>query len=188
MVRSRDRSERVELIELLARITGETVPEHDKLRRLIRILIDQRDQLQVQCDEGHRVLSELLHQREYDRYVEQAEDEMKTIARLNAIIATYQQVTGWSPELVQHYATCDLCVPICGHDEETCDRAQYAIYVLTWRDTSEHKLEFRTHQDLLNKLEEVQYNEQTELVQVSVRYVTIGDPDFDPAFIVKERV
>lgn len=178
MVRSRHRSERAELIELLARLTGEPVPENDKLRRLIRILVAQRDALRMQ------ILMLAV--------TEQKEDEMKVIAQLNAIIATYQQVTGWSPELVAHYATCDQCVPICGNEEEICDLAQYAIYVLTYRlGTTDYKCEFRTHQDLLTKLEEVQFDEQTEAVQVAVRYVTIGEPDFNPSSNVngdKERV
>ena len=35
-------------------------------------------------------------------------------------LAAFREVTGWTDERAIHYAGCDLCVPICGHEEEDC--------------------------------------------------------------------
>lgn len=39
---------------------------------------------------------------------------------LEEILAAFREVTGWSDEEVLHLASCDLCVPICGHEESSC--------------------------------------------------------------------
>ncbi|WP_185949284.1 hypothetical protein [Microbispora sp. KK1-11] len=40
-----------------------------------------------------------------------------------ALLAAFREATGWSDDLVLHYATCDWCRPICGAEEIDCDDA-----------------------------------------------------------------
>lgn len=39
---------------------------------------------------------------------------------IEEVLAAFRAVTGWSDEQVLHYATCNACVAICGHEEEDC--------------------------------------------------------------------